>query len=786
MNAIKLLNDISEDLVQMNLSITEQLHSSFGACIEKIKAYAQATTHLHHLDTFCDEGGFKVPKVTYFQKQSFFNTSVATDGAYVYVYVSSSNGGMYKIGTGEQGTVAGRIYAFAGINKMEEVSWVYCKGKLYLRNSSKEMGTLEIICTETFKVEGCLQIYCPDIFGHPSLQLINKNYPLLTDGEHVYIIGKKLISEKINTEPPKTEEQKAEEAAAKKEEAPVVAKDEKKEEEKPKEAEPIKKEEPEVSESSGVGSRAEIKDAIPSEKIEDALVPPVKAAEEKSVAEEAKPAEAEEDVPVLAEKLSASEEKVPSIEEKVPASEEKAVASEEKAPAGEEKVPEEKPVEDKPVPVEEKEKKSEKKEKEKKMPQRKEMKKEPRKKKNETKKVQENENEQTLKLCEFILYEFDITDTKGLDFIDQSEIYDKELIQELYESFNGYFTFNECARALSYNKDDIQNAAQWLVDEGDRERSKKTVLVKNTTLLAQAEVTSDISSKNLKNNVELITKEDSIIFPNNVSMNIWTMDKTHVALYCESGVKIFSKNPKDVRVLSDVLTAKDNERPNSFEFKFGSGGSGGGFPPAPHDGYGGGGFSFGQTTASKPYGATGGFLGGGGGFGQAPSGGFGQAPSGGFGQSTNVFGSTGGGFGGGTGAFGSGGATFTASTTSFSFSRNEPGTVPASNTGGIFGSTTSSSGGVFDSGAAASSSNSGTGLFNYPSLFGGAQSNPPPFGTQQQQQPAGGTFLKAATKPAPGQALPEGLRISKEEGAMKRSEFGEIADENKGSFESKK
>ena len=68
----------------------------------------------------------------------------------------------------------------------------------------------------------------------------------------------------------------------------------------------------------------------------------------------------------------------------------------------------------------------------------------------------ENENEQTLKLCEFILYEFDITDTKGLDFIDQSEIYDKELIQELYESFSGYFTFNECARALSYNKDDIQ------------------------------------------------------------------------------------------------------------------------------------------------------------------------------------------------------------------------------------------------------------------------------------------------------------------------------------------
>lgn len=173
-----------------------------------------------------------------------------------------------------------------------------------------------------------------------------------------------------------------------------------------------------------------------------------------------------------------------------------------------------------------------------------------------------------MKLCEFILYEFDITDTKGLDFIDQSETYDKELIQELYESFNGYFTFNECARALSYNKDDIQNAAQWLVDEGDRERSKKTVLVKNTTLLAQAEVTSDISTKHLKNNVELVTKEDSVIFPNNVSMNIWTMNKTHVALYCESGIKVFSKDPKDVHVLSDIVNEKEADKNQPFEFRF--------------------------------------------------------------------------------------------------------------------------------------------------------------------------------------------------------------------------
>ena len=139
MSSIKLLNDISEDLVKANIPITEPLHQAFSPVLEKIKTFAQKNTYLHHLETFCDEGGFKVPKIQYFQKQSLFNTSIATDGAYIYIYVSSSNGGMYKIGTGENSTIAGKIYALAAVTKMEEISWVYCKGKLYLRNSSKEV-----------------------------------------------------------------------------------------------------------------------------------------------------------------------------------------------------------------------------------------------------------------------------------------------------------------------------------------------------------------------------------------------------------------------------------------------------------------------------------------------------------------------------------------------------------------------------------------------------------------------------------------------------------------------
>lgn len=160
---------------------------------------AESTPRLHYARSLCDEGGFKIAKVAHFQKQTFLTTSLTTDGTYIYLYVSASNGGMYKIGTGEKDTIAGKIYLFVAVCRQEEVAWVFCKGKLYLRSSSKEFGSIDVICPNTFKFEGMIQLYCPEVFGHPSLQIINKNYPLLTDGEYLYIIGKKLISEKINS-----------------------------------------------------------------------------------------------------------------------------------------------------------------------------------------------------------------------------------------------------------------------------------------------------------------------------------------------------------------------------------------------------------------------------------------------------------------------------------------------------------------------------------------------------------------------------------------------------------
>lgn len=55
--------------------------------------------------------GFMIMKKIHFQKNnglSFY--SVTTDGTYLYIYVSAINGGMFKVGTGKNSSMAGKIY----------------------------------------------------------------------------------------------------------------------------------------------------------------------------------------------------------------------------------------------------------------------------------------------------------------------------------------------------------------------------------------------------------------------------------------------------------------------------------------------------------------------------------------------------------------------------------------------------------------------------------------------------------------------------------------------------
>lgn len=52
-----------------------------------------------------------IMKKIHFQKQNglaYF--TVTNDGTYLYIYIFSINGGMYKIGTGKNSSIAGKIY----------------------------------------------------------------------------------------------------------------------------------------------------------------------------------------------------------------------------------------------------------------------------------------------------------------------------------------------------------------------------------------------------------------------------------------------------------------------------------------------------------------------------------------------------------------------------------------------------------------------------------------------------------------------------------------------------
>jgi hypothetical protein len=72
------------------------------------------------------------------------------------------------------------------------VNWVYLKGKLYLKSSSKDPWILEVIDPNTFKKEGTVQLFFPSLFGQQSLINLNKNSPLMTDGNNLYFLGTRL------------------------------------------------------------------------------------------------------------------------------------------------------------------------------------------------------------------------------------------------------------------------------------------------------------------------------------------------------------------------------------------------------------------------------------------------------------------------------------------------------------------------------------------------------------------------------------------------------------------
>ena len=118
------------------------------------------------------------------------SVSLTTDGEHLYMYLSHSNSGhMYKIGTGEKGTIAGRVTIAQTVEKEGDLCWVYCNGRLYARRNNTDFGSLVVYDPSNFKKLGEARLICDDVFrGNKALKTNNSNYPLLTDGESLYTL----------------------------------------------------------------------------------------------------------------------------------------------------------------------------------------------------------------------------------------------------------------------------------------------------------------------------------------------------------------------------------------------------------------------------------------------------------------------------------------------------------------------------------------------------------------------------------------------------------------------
>jgi len=114
---------------------------------------------------------------------------------------------MMKVGTGDNGSQAGRVYSKVETSDTSEVTWVYCKGKLYSKKTSDPFGLLSVHDPTTLVVEGQVKLCVNECFQNPKLmEGLNRNYPLLSDGESLYIVTvqvlqkSKVVREELKSE----------------------------------------------------------------------------------------------------------------------------------------------------------------------------------------------------------------------------------------------------------------------------------------------------------------------------------------------------------------------------------------------------------------------------------------------------------------------------------------------------------------------------------------------------------------------------------------------------------
>lgn len=100
----------------------------------------------------------------------------------------------------------------------------------------------------------------------------------------------------------------------------------------------------------------------------------------------------------------------------------------------------------------------------------------------------------------------------------------------MYQTFSGFFKVPDCARALKYNKNQIEQAANWLVAEKEKPNSKVFKRI-STTLLCESQLVGQMDPIKL----DLQVKPGSLLNNQAVTTGRWTINRNQITYHMTGG-----------------------------------------------------------------------------------------------------------------------------------------------------------------------------------------------------------------------------------------------------------
>lgn len=151
LSALYTIYEISENYPEAD-NLISSVQETMVHFINELKSMHTDAESFHHLAEGSIYGTILLPKEAVSEYQGEGTSSLTTDGTYLYIYWCSGRG-MFKIGTGEGGSIAGKVYLHQRNELTEALSWVYLKNKIYARRVDETLGVLTVVSPDSFAVE---------------------------------------------------------------------------------------------------------------------------------------------------------------------------------------------------------------------------------------------------------------------------------------------------------------------------------------------------------------------------------------------------------------------------------------------------------------------------------------------------------------------------------------------------------------------------------------------------------------------------------------------------------